>query len=179
MDGFTMIELIVTMFVGAMLLAIGIPALNNFVLSDRDTGQVNSLVSSFNYARSEAVRRNTSYGIEVCPSGGGTTCNAGALWSQGWIVLDLDPGDLPPNNVLQAVPAFAGSNAVTATGTGATGVTFTAFGATAAGANIIITICDSRGAANARDVEVTSIGSTQGSQKLGYQVNGTTALACP
>ena len=172
-----MIELIVTMFVGAMLLAIAIPALNNFVLSDRDTGQVNSLASSFNYARSEAVRRNTSYGIEVCPSGGGTTCNAGALWSQGWIVLDLDPTDGAP--VLQSVPAFAGSNNVAATGTGATGITFTAFGATAAGANIIITICDSRGAANARDVEVTTIGSTQASQKLGYQVDGVTALSCP
>jgi type IV fimbrial biogenesis protein FimT len=179
MGGFTMIELIVTMFVGAMLLAIGIPALNNFVLSDRDTGQVNSLVSSFNYARSEAVRRNTAYGIEVCPSGGGTTCNAGALWSQGWIVLDLDPNDGAP--VLQSVPAFAGSNSVAATGPGATGITFTAYGATAAGAgpNTIITICDSRGAANARDVEVTTIGSTQASQKLGYQVDGVTALLCP
>jgi type IV fimbrial biogenesis protein FimT len=172
-----MIELIVTMFVGAILLSIAIPALNNFVLSDRDTGQVNSLVSSFNYARSEAVRRNTSYGIEVCPSGGTTSCNAGALWSQGWIVLDLDPADTTP--VLQAVPAFAGSNAVTATGSGATGITFTGFGAAAAGATIIITICDSRGAANARDVEVNPIGSTQASPKFGYEVDGTTALVCP
>lgn len=176
MGGFTMIELIVTMFVGAMLLAIAIPALNNFVLSDRDTGQVNSLASSFNYARSEAVRRNTSYGIEVCPSGGGTTCNAGALWSQGWIVLDLDPADTTP--VLQAVPAFAGSNNVTATGTGATGITFTDLGGTAGGTQIVITICDSRGAANARDVEVSSIGSTQASPNFGFQVNGT-ALSCP
>jgi type IV fimbrial biogenesis protein FimT len=173
-----MIELIVTMFVGAILLSVAIPALNNFVLSDRDTGQINSLVSSFNYARSEAVRRNTPYGIEVCPSGGTTSCNAGAPWSQGWIVLDLAPLTVDPNPVLQAVPAFAGSNVVTATGTGAAGITFTGYGSTSGG--IVITICDSRGAANARDVEVNSpIGSTQASQKLGYQVNGTTALSCP
>jgi type IV fimbrial biogenesis protein FimT len=172
-----MIELLVTMFVAAILLGIAVPALNNFVLSDRDTGQVNSLVSSFNYARSEAIRRNSSAGVEVCPSTNATTCAASTDWSQGWIVLDLDPTDTSP--VLQAIPAFGGSNTVTGSGGGATGISFTGFGSTSGGLNLVIKVCDSRGASNAHDVEVTSIGSTQASQKLGYQVNGTTALTCP
>jgi type IV fimbrial biogenesis protein FimT len=175
--GMTLIEILVAVMVGAMLLIMAVPALNAFVLSDRDTGQVNSLVSSFNYARSEAVRRNTLYGIEVCPSTDSQTCSPTAAWSQGWIVLDLDPADTYPNNVLLSIPAFAGANAVTASSLG--GITFTGFGALSGGASLMITVCDTRGAANARDVQVNSIGSTQASQKPGYQVNGTTPLVCP
>jgi type IV fimbrial biogenesis protein FimT len=175
--GFTLIELMVGVLVAGILMAIGVPAFNNYVLNDRDTTQINSLVYSLNYARSESVKRNTAAGVEVCPSSNLTSCAAASPWSSGWIVLDLDPTDITP--VLQAVPAFAGSNTVTASGTGATGVVFNSSGATQGSATLAIKICDTRGAAYARDVEVTSIGTTQASQKVGFQVNGTTALVCP
>jgi type IV fimbrial biogenesis protein FimT len=175
--GVTLIELLVALVVAGILIATAVPAFNNFVLNDRDANQVNSLVYSFNYARSESVRRNSAAGVEVCPSSNSLTCNPATLWSQGWIVLDLDPTDTTP--VLQAVPAFAGSNTVTATGPAATGVVFNSSGATQANANLTITICDVRGATTARDVEVTSIGTTQAAQKPGFQVNGTTPLLCP
>jgi hypothetical protein len=105
-----------------------------------------------------------------------TSCTASA-WSGGWIVLDLDPADTTP--VLQAIPAFAGSNTVTATGTGASGVVFNSSGGIQGSATLTITVCDTRGAPYARDVEVTAIGTTQSSQNVGFQVNGTTALVCP
>ena len=89
-EGFTLLELMITIVVGGILMAIAMPAFNSFVQNDRDSTQINTLVSSFNYARSEAVRRNTSAGVEVCPSGGGNICNRGAAWSQG-IVARLTP----------------------------------------------------------------------------------------
>jgi type IV fimbrial biogenesis protein FimT len=174
--GFTLIELLVAVAVASILMGIGVPALNSYVLNDRDATQINSLVYSLNYARSDAVRRNTQFGVEVCPSSNLTSCTA-SPWSGGWIVLDLDPADATP--VLQAVPAFGGTNTVTATGTGAAGVILNSTGAVQGSATLMITICDTRGATYARDVEVTPIGTTQSSQQVGYQVNGTTALVCP
>ena len=44
-----------------------VPAFNNFVLNDRDIGQINSLVASFNYARNEAIKLNNG-GVQVCTS---------------------------------------------------------------------------------------------------------------
>jgi len=68
---------------------------------------------------------------------------------------------------------------VSASGTGASGVVFNSSGALQASASLAITVCDPRGAPYARDVEVTPIGTTQSSQMVGFQVNGTTSLVCP
>ena len=46
--GFTLIELLTTIMVGGILLTVAVPAFNSFVLSDRNVGQVNSLVASLN-----------------------------------------------------------------------------------------------------------------------------------
>lgn len=172
--GFTLLELMITIVVGGILMAIAMPAFNSFVQNDRDSTQINTLVSSLNYARSEAVRRNTSAGVEVCPSGGGNICNVGAAWSQGIVVYDLDPTDATP--WLQLIPAFSGGNVLTATGGAATGVTFNSSGM--ANLPVQIKICDIRGSAYARDVEVNAVGSISSSQKAGQDAKGA-PLACP
>ena len=164
--GFTLIELMVTVLVGGILLAIGIPAFHNFVMNDRDIGQANSLVSSFNYARTEAVKRNTTGGVTVCASANGTTC--GGTWSGGWIVID------PAGEVLSAIPAQGGTNTLTATSPA--GVTFQSSGLVTA--PMTITICDARGASYARDVEVNAAGRVAASTTPGLSVAGA-PLVCP
>ena len=57
-SGFTLMELIITILVAAILTAIAVPAFDSFVKNDRDSAQVNSLAYSMNYARSEAVKRD-------------------------------------------------------------------------------------------------------------------------
>jgi type IV fimbrial biogenesis protein FimT len=167
--GFTLIELMVTIGVAGMLTAMAVPAFNNFVLNDRDIGQINSLAASFNYARSEAIKLNHG-GIQVCPTVDGTHCS-GTLWANGWIVVDT-LGDPP----LQYVPAFAGRNTLSAAGASPTGVTFSSTGMV--NAPITLKVCDARGAGYARDIEVNATGRIAASQTPGKSVAGA-ALSCP
>jgi type IV fimbrial biogenesis protein FimT len=168
--GFTLIELLVTLTVAAILMSVAIPAFNNFVRNDRDIGQVNSLVASFNYARSEAVKRASPTGVTVCPSPDAANCG-GTAWNGGWIVID-PANPVPP---LQTVPAFAAGNTVTPVGA-TTGITFHSSGL--ASAALTIRICDTRGAASARDVEVNATGRVAASQIPGKSVSGA-GLVCP
>ncbi len=171
--GFTLIELLVSMAVAGILVAIGVPAFTSFIQNDRDISQINSLVLSLNYARSEAVKRNVATGISVCPSLDAQTCS-GSAWSSGWIVTDQSP---PPTPALQKTSSLSGSNTVTATGS-ATGITFLSSGQVANSVLTTIKICDPRGAAFARDVEINSTGRVAASQTPGQSVSGV-ALTCP
>jgi type IV fimbrial biogenesis protein FimT len=166
--GFTLIELLVTLLVGGILVAIAVPSFNNFVQNDRDIGQANSLVSSLNYARSESIKQNIAGGVTVCPSVNGTACG-GTAWSQGWIVTNAT------GIVLSVVPALAGNNTLTASGSPG-GVTFASTGLPSG--QLTIRICDARGAAFARDVEVNAAGRVAASATPGQSVAGT-PLVCP
>jgi type IV fimbrial biogenesis protein FimT len=178
--GFTLIELLVAITVAGILAAIAIPAFNNFVMNDRDATQINSLAASLNYARSMAVKLNTQNGVDVCPSSDGLTCNAPAGgWAAGWVVLDMTNPLAPVS--LQAVPALAGVNTVSAAGAGANLIVFRSNGTVSGGGVITsaqIKICDPRGAAFARDVEVSPVGSISSTQTPGQSATGA-ALACP
>jgi len=182
--GFTLIEVMVTITVAGILLAIGVPAFQSFVQNDRDIGQANSLVGSLNYARSEAIKRGSPTGITVCPSALGLACDVGSTaWAGGWIVVDTNNADCggAACPVLQSVPAMSGSNTLTPVGSAKFGITFLSSGLpTPATTNpaLTIRICDTRGAAFARDVEVNSTGRVASSQNIGQTVGGA-ALVCP
>jgi type IV fimbrial biogenesis protein FimT len=181
--GFTLIELIVTVVVGAILTALAIPAFQGFVMNDRDSAQINSLAYSFNYARSEAVKEDLPGGVTVCPSTG-AICSGTAAWAQGWIVYYTDANNT--TQILQTVPALAGSNNVTPAGaaTATTGITFQSSGkATGLAGSMTqplhIKVCDQRGASFAREVVVNQLGRVAASQTAGFAIDGTTPLACP
>jgi type IV fimbrial biogenesis protein FimT len=174
--GFTLIELIVTIGIAAILSAIAVPAMRSFLQNDRDAAQANSLVGSLGYARSEAVKRASPNGVAVCPSANATVCDAGP-WTEGWIVTYIDPVTPANTIVLQAIPALSGTNTVTPVAGPATGITFNSSG-TAPAAPFTLRICDQRGAAFARQVEVNATGRVAASQKPGFSVSGA-ALACP
>lgn len=88
-SGVTLIELIVTLTIGVILLAIAAPAMTNFVQSNRFTSATNDFILDLSVARSEAMKRGTQ--TAVCRMGNGTTCVGTGGWDSGWIVFaDVD-----------------------------------------------------------------------------------------
>jgi type IV fimbrial biogenesis protein FimT len=87
--GFTLVELLVVLAVGAILLAIAVPGYAHFMNYNRLVAVTNDLVSSLQLARSEAIKRGKR--VTVCKSGsvGAATpaCDATASWQQGWLVF--------------------------------------------------------------------------------------------
>lgn len=86
--GFTLVELIITLAVAAIIVTMAIPSFNTFVRGSRATTQVNDLITSLQFARGEAVKENKR--VSICMSSDQSTCN-GASLADGWIVfLDDD-----------------------------------------------------------------------------------------
>ncbi|HEU4781280.1 MAG TPA: GspH/FimT family pseudopilin [Steroidobacteraceae bacterium] len=87
--GFTLIELMVALTVLGVLMAISVPTFRQFTRNNSITAVQNDLVTSFNLARSEALRRNRP--VSVCASADNATCGAVADWNTGWIAF-IDRG---------------------------------------------------------------------------------------
>ncbi len=89
MRGVTMIELLVTLSISAILLALAVPSFQGFMNSNRVLTMSNDLVSALNLARSEAIKRGTRITICKCADPNATTpvCSTAAAWQNGWLVF--------------------------------------------------------------------------------------------
>ena len=112
--GFTLIELVTTLTIAGILMAIAAPSLFGFLASNRLTSQVNELMADITLSRSEAIKRNTATGI--CASTTGTGCTSGGNWASGWIVYYVDP-TTGANTLVNAHEALGGNNSLSATKT--------------------------------------------------------------
>lgn len=88
--GFTLIELMATIGIAAVVMAMAIPSFSTAIKNNRLTAQTNYLVTDLNRARSEAIKRGVR--VTLCKSTDGSTCVTTGDWSGGWIVF------VNPNN---------------------------------------------------------------------------------
>jgi len=105
--GVTLIEVMITVAILAILAAIAAPSFSDMIVRNRLSTLSNELMVALQYARSEAINRRGT--VSLCPSNAtGNGCNAGG-WENGWIVFhDLDGfGGFTPNQdpVLRVWPA--------------------------------------------------------------------------
>ncbi len=87
--GFTLVEVVITLTVASILVALAAPSLWQLFGQNRLTSQTNELIADINLSRSEAVKRVTTAG--VCATAvNGTSCS-GSNWANGWMVYYTDP----------------------------------------------------------------------------------------
>ncbi|NOX76100.1 MAG: prepilin-type N-terminal cleavage/methylation domain-containing protein [Gammaproteobacteria bacterium] len=94
LKGFTLIELITTLAIAGVVLAIGVPSFQTYLLNNRQTSSVNDLAGALQLARNNAISRRVM--VTVCKSNDGATCQTGTSsgnWSQGWMVFTNIDGD--------------------------------------------------------------------------------------
>jgi len=112
--GFTLIELMITVAVVAIVLAIGVPSFQEMMRNNRAATHMNGIIGALNLARSEAIKRGRR--VSLCPSSDQAGCS-GSDWAKGWIVfVDTATADgsvavgqvLRVNEALVGDPTFTG-----------------------------------------------------------------------
>lgn len=122
--GFTLTELLVTMAILVILVAIGAPQLQTFLIQRTVDSQADAFAASVRLARSEAIKRGVR--VSMCasadPAATLPVCAAqgAADWSQGWLVW-VDDGATPRayatgETILKVQQAFNSSGNIASTG---------------------------------------------------------------
>jgi type IV fimbrial biogenesis protein FimT len=163
--GFTIIELMITIVIVAILIMVAAPSLRDLILNARMTGLANNVMTDLAIARSEAVKRRAS--TAICPTNTAAQCSAppyagcacaNVAWNQGWIIFQDSNGDgvvdatTIATDMIKYVPAIDGSNDPQPSTISVTGaqpgpcVRFLASGVSAQGGagTVTFSLCDSR-----------------------------------
>lgn len=94
--GFTLIELMVTLAVVAILAMIAVPSFRDTIRRNRVSAASNALLADIGYARAEAIDRGQT--VTLCPSASVGSCTSGGTaWQSGWMVYSYPPGATSSN----------------------------------------------------------------------------------
>ena len=106
--GFTLLELMVTVAIIAILAMLAAPSFNDAILSNKLASFSNNFVASATLARGEAIKRNATVTLCVVATEISKTCTTSGDWEQGWIVFnDIDDDGIldepPPGPVVPPI----------------------------------------------------------------------------
>ncbi len=153
-NGFSLMEMLMTMSLIGILTMVAIPSVNGILKNERLTTQINSLLAHLQFARSEALLRHKQ--VVVCASKDAATCSGN--WSDGWIVFfdndesaDVSDGDA----LLQAHAKLSGDNVMN--NTGGTTIIYDSRGFTPNSASTF-SVCDDRGASKGKSITISTTG---------------------
>jgi type IV fimbrial biogenesis protein FimT len=147
--GFTLVELIITLFIGSLLLAWGMPEYRELKARRMVTDISNDIVTSFTLARAEAIR----YGNNVVVAPNGT-------WQDGWTITSIGV-DGNPNVELAIQDPIDPVVQVSQTGPLAGNVVFNRIGGLEGGATAEITLKHTSQTSHSRRVVIGLSGSAR------------------
>lgn len=102
-QGFTLIEMTITLSILVLLISIAVPAVSELIEKNRHQALREALWTALQSARATAVIRRET--IDVCGSKSGTSCSSD--WTGGWLVRSVSKGrilsatQLPANSELR------------------------------------------------------------------------------
>ena len=147
--GLTLVELVTTLAVAGVSLAVVLPGWSAFAGRSQITSTANQLLTHLRYARNEAVTRQKK--VSLCPSDDGESCSGDPRgWQRGYIVFIDNDGNrrLDPNEEMLRVQAAQQRELRLFSTAGRPAVTFSADGG-AWGSNTTFSVClDNSGDAN-------------------------------
>jgi type IV fimbrial biogenesis protein FimT len=109
-SGFTLVEMLMTMAIAAIVMALAVPSFRYVTNSNRIAGEINGLLGDLQLARAEAIKEGRN--VTVCVSANGTSCTISTSWQSGWIVFS-DPANtgVPAvGSVVRVQKTFSGSD---------------------------------------------------------------------
>lgn len=129
-QGFTLLELMVTIAIAAILLTLALPSFQGTLRSNRLATTTNQFNAAIALARSEAIKTTLAAGL--CPSADGVAC--GADWNAGWLVWrDTNrDGNLANDGTEPVIQYFANTNQIMLAVNGTAKFSFDSRGAAAA-----------------------------------------------
>lgn len=182
--GFTLVELMVTVGLVAIVLTLGVPSMRELILNNRLATDYNNMLMSLTLARAEAIKRGAR--TRVCIRNATPDCNGTATqWENGWLVIvdtngndtmTTADGDLivQDQSALTDGTTLRGNNNVTRS------VGFNTRGFS--GSSGTLTLCDSRGADEARGIVIFNTGRARRAEDTngdGIVDVGGVNLTCP
>ena len=156
-SGFTLLELLITVAVIAIAMAIAVPSMREFTQNDRLTTNINTFIGHLALARSEAVKR--SQHVAGCVSNDAASCTGGN-WEDGWIIyIDADATNSfsAGEEILRAQQALDGGNTLTPAGIGSQ-IIYDYRGFVDAGSVGSFLLCDIRSGDFGKTVRITTTG---------------------
>jgi len=159
--GFTLVELMTTLMIAAILITVAVPGFNTTIKNNRLVTHANLLVSSISLARSEAVKHSRTATVCINANQPAVGCTVGNNWELGWMVwVDLNNNNAPdPGEERRFVQPFPPSITLTSA---VSLLNFSAQGAAADAATAAATLdlCDNRAGETGRQIGISPTGRT-------------------
>lgn len=156
--GFTLVELLVTIVILAILSMLGIPSFTKFLREWQRDSVSRELMTAVQTARAEAIK--SSRKVVLCPSSNGTSCANGSDWKGGWLAFVDTDGDeaLDSGERLIAVRSSAANVSSMSGSDSVTKLVFLPNGLTGSAATTIAVIPNGGTALKLNEIAVNRVG---------------------
>ncbi|MGI2039078.1 GspH/FimT family pseudopilin [Shewanella frigidimarina] len=137
--GFTLIELMVTVAVSAILLAVAAPSFTSLYNNTSAASAIGNIENSIAFARNQAI--NFGRKVSICP-GSGSSCSGN--WINGYIIFIDDDGDNTSDSGTETLKVIQGFNSKDFIKASSTLITFGMDGMLSSTSSISIHYCPSK-----------------------------------